>query len=164
MTKNPSTRNPSTENPSTGSSPARITLRDGDWPDPPASPESAAFVEAAREGRFLLRRCTACGKAHWYPRSSCPFCLGETAWEEASGEGTIYSYTMLAREDPPRTIAYVTLAEGPTMLTSLVDCEAESLAIGQPVRLVFAQSRNGTPVPCFRPVEAAEPSQAGPVP
>ncbi len=62
-----------------------IDRRDGLWPDPPESPESAAFVAAAREGRFLLRRCIACGKAHWYPRARCPFCLGETAWEEASG-------------------------------------------------------------------------------
>jgi uncharacterized protein len=136
----------------------RITLRDGDWPDPPSSPEAEPFVAAAREGRFLLRRCTSCGKAHGYPRALCPFCAGETAWEEASGQGTIYSYTVLAREDPPRTVAYVTLAEGPTMMTSLVECDAEALAIGQPVRLVFARSRNGTPVPCFRPAGPDDPA------
>ncbi len=81
-------------------------------PDPPESPESTAFVAAAREGRFLLRRCIACGKAHWYPRARCPFCFGETAWEEASGRGTVYSYTVLAREAPPRSLAYVALEEG----------------------------------------------------
>ncbi len=140
----------------------QLPLRDGDWPDPPASPEAAPFVAAAREGRFLLRRCAACGKAHWYPRELCPFCFGETAWEEASGDGTVYSYTVLTREDPPRAIAYVTLAEGPTMLTSLVECEAGEIAVGQRVRLVFAASRNGTPVPCFRPVEAGDPSEADP--
>lgn len=131
----------------------QITTRDGAWPDPPASPESAPFVDAAREGRFLLRRCTACGKAHWYPRSLCPFCFGETAWEEASGRGTIYSYTVLARETPPRTIAYVTLDEGPTIMTSLIACETDALAIGQAVTLVFERSQNGTPVPCFQPAE-----------
>jgi len=138
----------------------RIPLRDGDWPDPPASPDSAPFVAAAKEGRFLLRRCTACAKAHWYPRSLCPFCFGETAWEEASGNGTIYSVTVLTREDPVRTVAYVTLAEGPTMLTSLVDCDAQALAICQPVRLVFAHSRNGTPVPCFRPADPGHGSRS----
>jgi uncharacterized OB-fold protein len=142
-----------------GVSSTRIPLRDGDWPDPPASPEAAPFWAAAREGRFLLRRCTACGKAHWYPRTLCPFCLGETAWEEASGEGTIYSVTVLPREDPVRTVAYVTLAEGPTMLTSVVACDPHALAIGQPVRLVFARSRNGTPVPCFRLVAAGGPPE-----
>ncbi|MCF4123928.1 Zn-ribbon domain-containing OB-fold protein [Methylobacterium sp. SyP6R] len=146
----------------TETSSTRIPLRDGDWPDPPASPDSAPFVAAAREGRFLLRRCAACGKAHWYPRALCPFCFGETAWEEASGEGTIYSYTVLAREDPPRTVAYVTLAEGPTMLTSLVDCDPQALAISLPVQLVFASSRDGTPVPCFRPAGAGDPPEPAP--
>ncbi|BAQ50142.1 MULTISPECIES: Zn-ribbon domain-containing OB-fold protein [Methylobacterium] len=128
-----------------------IDCRDGLWPDPPESPESTAFVAAAREGRFLLRRCIACGKAHWYPRARCPFCFGETAWEEASGRGTVYSYTVLAREAPPRSLAYVALEEGPIMLTSLVSCNSSSLAVGQAVTLVFERSQNGTPVPCFRP-------------
>ena len=39
-------------------------------PAPPASPESVEFVAAAKEGRFLIRRCTACGKPHWYPARS----------------------------------------------------------------------------------------------
>ena len=129
-----------------------IPSRDGTWPDPPASPDSAPFVAAAREGRFLLRRCTACHKAHWYPRALCPFCFGDTAWEEASGRGTIYSYTVMPREAPPRTLAYVTLEEGPTLLTSLVACDPAGLAIGQPVTLVFESTQAGIPVPCFRPV------------
>ncbi|GJD49006.1 hypothetical protein OPKNFCMD_1732 [Methylobacterium crusticola] len=126
-------------------------MPDRPWPNPPPSPESAPFVEAARQGRFLIRRCTACGRAHWYPRALCPFCFGETAWEEASGAGTIYSYTVLRRETPPRTIAYVTLAEGPTVMTSLVACDPDALAIGQPVQVVFEASEDGTPVACFRP-------------
>lgn len=129
----------------------QIPTRDGTWPDPAPSPESVEFLAAAREGRFLLRRCNGCGRAHWYPRTLCPFCFGTTEWENASGEGTIYSYTILARETPPRAVAYVTLAEGPTILTSLVACESEALAIGQPVRLVFEWSQAGLPVPCFRP-------------
>ena len=42
-------------------------------PAPPVTPESAPFFEAAAAGKFLLRRCTACGRAHWYPRAVCPF-------------------------------------------------------------------------------------------
>lgn len=120
-------------------------------PSPPASPESAAFVAAAKEGRFLIRRCTACGKPHWYPRAVCPFCFGETAWEEASGKGTIYSYSVMRRVDPPFAIAYVTLAEGPVMMTNLVDCDFDALKIDQAVALVFKPSQDGTPVPCFTP-------------
>jgi hypothetical protein len=120
-------------------------------PNPPITPESAPFFEAATQGRFLIRRCGSCGKAHWYPRALCPFCFGETAWEEASGDGTIYSYSVMRRTSPPYAIGYVTLAEGPTMMTNLVDCDFDSLAIGQDVSLVFRASADGTPIPCFRP-------------
>ena len=119
--------------------------------DPPLTPESAPFYEAAREGRFLLRRCGGCGKTHWYPRAVCPHCLGETAWEEVSGRGRIYSYSVMRRADPVYTIAYVTLEEGPTMMTNLVDCDIDGLAIGQEVEIAWTPSANGTPVPCFKP-------------
>ena len=122
------------------------------FPAPPASPESAAFYAAAAEGRFLLPRCTACSRSHWYPRSICPFCQGPVEWTEASGDGVIYSYSIMRRPEPARTIAYVTLAEGPTMLTSLVDCDLEALRIGQPVRLAWQPTEgSGPPIPCFTP-------------
>ena len=120
-------------------------------PAPPVNPESEAFYAAAAEGRFLLRRCTACGKAHWYPRALCPFCFGATEWAEATGRGVIYSFSVMRRADPPYAIAYVTLAEGPTMMTNLVDCDFDALRIGQTVALVFKPSDGGPPVPCFRP-------------
>ena len=126
-------------------------MRARQLPDPPLTPESEPFFAAAREGRFMIRRCRACGRAHWYPRAACPFCFGETAWEAASGRGTIYSYSVMRRVDPPYAIAYVTLAEGPTMLTNLIDCDFDGLRIGQPVEVAFAPSAAGFPGPCFRP-------------
>jgi uncharacterized protein len=119
-------------------------------PAPPITPESAPFYEAAAEGRFLIRRCTQCRKPHWYPRAVCPFCFGATEWEEASGKGTIYSYSVMRRVSPPFCMAYVTLAEGPTMMTNIVDSDLDALSIGQDVTLVFKPSENGPPVPCFR--------------
>ena len=118
---------------------------------PPANPETIAFNAAAAEGRFLIRRCVACGKPHWYPRAVCPFCFGETRWEPASGKGEIYSYSVMRRLPVPYAIAYVTLAEGPTMMTNLVACDFDALRIGQKVKLVFMPSTGGAPVPCFTP-------------
>jgi uncharacterized protein len=120
--------------------------------DPEPTPETEAFWAAAREGRFLIRRCTACGKVHWYPRTLCPLChSSDTVWEEGSGKGTIYSFSVMRRADPAFVMAYVTLAEGPTMMTNIIQCETDALAIGQPVELVFQPSKSGIPVPCFRP-------------
>ena len=121
------------------------------FPAPPVTPESAEFYKAAAEGHFLIRRCVACGKPHWYPRAICPFCFGATVWEEASGRGSIYSFSVMRRTTPQAAIAYVTLAEGPTMMTALVDCDFDALRIGQEVRLVFKPSDGGPPVPCFAP-------------
>jgi uncharacterized OB-fold protein len=124
-------------------------------PAPKTNPETQAFWDAAAQGRFLIRRCTACGKAHWYPRKTCPFCWGEeTEWAEASGRGTIYSYSVMRRAAEPYVVAYVTLAEGPTMLTNLVDCDIDALAIGQEVRLKFSPSEGGPPVPTFTIAES----------
>ena len=59
-------------------------------PAPAVNVESKPFWDAAAEGRFLIKRCTACGKAHWYPRAICPFCASAaTVWEASPGEGVI---------------------------------------------------------------------------
>jgi uncharacterized protein len=120
---------------------------------PVVTVETQAFWNAAREGRFIIPICTACGKAHWYPRAICPFCSSDkTAWREGSGRGTIYTFSIMRRVKEPYAIAHVTLAEGPTMLTNIVDCEFDGLRIGQPVAVVFKETENGPPVPMFKPV------------
>ncbi len=123
-------------------------------PAPQPDPESAPYWQAAAEGRLLIRRCTGCGEAHHYPRSFCPFCFcGDTRWEEVSGRGTIYTFSVMRRAAVPYAIAYVTLAEGPTMMTNIVEADLDSLRIGQPVELLFQDSDAGPPVPMFRRVQ-----------
>ncbi len=112
----------------------------------------AAYWQAARAGRLLLKHCRDCGKTHYYPRPLCPFCMSsDTQWLEACGEGTIYSWSVERRGTPPYAIAFVALPEGPTLLTNIVDCDLDSLAIGQKVKLTF-ETREDQPVPVFRPV------------
>jgi uncharacterized OB-fold protein len=50
------------------------------------------------------------------------------------------------------TIAYVTLTEGPTMLTNIVDAVPSELRVDQPVEVTFRSSKDGGMVPMFRPV------------
>ena len=122
------------------------------FPAPQPNPETKLFWEAATEGRLLLKRCRSCGEVHYYPRAYCPFCgSGETEWQPASGGGTIYSYSVMRRAEAPYAIAYVTLDEGVTMMTNLVDCDLDAIRIGQRVRLVFKPTEGGPPVPTFTP-------------
>jgi len=118
---------------------------------PVTTPEAEPYWQAAAQGRLLLRRCRTCAKPHFYPRSLCPFCLGETDWETASGTGTIYSFSIMRHAPQPYVMAYVRLAEGPTMMTNIVDCAFEDVHIGQSVRVVFKPSDGGPPVPMFTP-------------
>ena len=121
-------------------------------PAPPANPETKAFWDAASQGKLLIKRCTSCGQSHYYPRALCPFCgSAATEWQTASGAGTIYSYSVMRLAEVPYAIAYVTLAEGVTMMTNLVDCDFDALKIGQRVRVVFKPTEGGPPVPTFTP-------------
>lgn len=120
-------------------------------PAPPENPESAAFYAAARLGRFLIGRCTGTGRLFWHPRAVSPFDGGPAELVPASGRGVIYSFSVMRRVEPPYALAYVTLAEGPTMMTNLVDGDFDRFRIGQAVELVWKPASDGTPVPCFRP-------------
>ena len=121
-------------------------------PAPEANPETRPFWEAAAKGRLLIGKCASCGKPHYYPRAICPLC-GSDATElvEASGRGTVYSYSVMRRVPVPYALAYVTLEEGVTMMTNIVDCDLDAIRIGQRVRLVFKPSDGGPPVPMFAP-------------
>lgn len=121
-------------------------------PPPVVAVDMQAFWNAAREHRLVVPTCGACGGAHWYPRAICPFCgSARVRWRDASGKGTIYTFSVMRRAKEPYAIAYVTLAEGPTMLTNIVDCDFDALAVGRPVAVVFKDTENGPPLPMFRP-------------
>ncbi|GGX46430.1 Zn-ribbon domain-containing OB-fold protein [Streptomyces fructofermentans] len=112
-------------------------------------PEADAFTRpywaAAAEGHLLLRRCGDCGRAHHYPREFCPRCWSEdVAWERASGRATLYTWSVVHRNDlppfgsrTPYTAAVVDLAEGPRMMTEVVDCPAEALRVGMDLLVAF---------------------------
>lgn len=115
-------------------------------------PETKAFWSELAEGRFTLRHCRACERAHWYPRAICPHCASpETEWRPASGQGTIYSYSIARTTAEPFAIAYVTLAEGPTMMTNIVGSDFAEIAIGKAVEIAFGhQVEDGITLPVFR--------------
>ena len=114
--------------------------------------ENKPYWEAAGQGKLVLRKCNSCGKMHHYPRTICPHChSSDTAFVEASGRGEIYSYSVTRQAKPPYVIAYVTLEEGVTMLTNVVDCDLEGLSIGQKVKVKFLDAGEGMALPVFAP-------------
>lgn len=130
-------------------------------PAPRVTPETERFWEATDDERLLFRRCDDCGEAHHYPRSRCPFCFSDrTEWFEASGEGTVYSYTVTHQngepydEATPYVLAYVELAEGPRVMTNVVGVEPDEVYVGQEVMVVFDETGEGYSLPRFTPVSS----------
>ncbi|GGR24132.1 OB-fold domain-containing protein [Streptomyces netropsis] len=120
------------------------------------------YWEAAAEGRLLIRRCrtVGCARPHHYPREFCPYCWGEDVeWEEASGRATLYTWSVVHRNDLPPfgerlpyVAAVVDLAEGPRMMTEVVDCPEAGLGIGMRLRVRFrACGDPAVSVPVFGP-------------
>ena len=118
---------------------------------PDIDPFTRTYWDAAADGRLLVRRCRACGRAHHYPREFCPYCWSEQVdWEEASGRATLYTWSTVHRNDlppfagrTPYVAAVVDLAEGPRMMTQIVDCAEAELAAGMRLRVLY---RDGKPV------------------
>ena len=120
--------------------------------DTNSNPETKRVFDAASDGKLIVPKCNSCGRSHWYPRAICPHCFSQDlAWNAASGKGTIYSLSVMKRAEVPYAIAYVTLDEGPTMMTNIVDCDLDSIRIGQKVKLTFVPSEGGPSMPMFTP-------------
>ena len=129
-------------------------MSERDFPVPAISIETEAYWAGANDGKLLMKRCTDCDKTHFYPRAICPYCQSaNTEWYEASGKGVIYSYSVMRRGENPYAIAYVTVDEGVTMLSNIVECDYDGLSIGQAVEVAFRKCSDGQQsVPVFRPV------------
>ena len=125
------------------------------YPQPSVTVETQPFWDGTAKGILLLKRCRDCGETHYYPRALCPFCFsGETEWYEASGQGRIYTFSVMRRVPTPYVIAFVTLAEGVSMMTNIVECDLDAVAIGQDVQLTFRETEGGYALPVFTPVAA----------
>jgi hypothetical protein len=120
---------------------------------------TAPYWKATAEGRFLLPRCEACGRRHFYPRPACPHCGSDrVAWAEASGGGTVYSYSVVHRApgpafagDVPYVVAIVKTDEGPHLLSRIVGIAPDAVRIGTKVRVRFDRVSEDAALPVFGP-------------
>lgn len=76
-------------------------------------------------------------------------------WEEASGLGTLYTWSVVRRNDlapfgerVPYVTAVVTLDEGPRMLSNLVDVDEAEVRIGMRLRVTWQDDGDYT-LPVF---------------
>jgi len=79
-------------------------------------------------------------------------------WEQAQGTGTVYTFSVVHKNDLPPfnerlpyVAAIVELDEGPRLMTNVVDCGVSDVAVGMPVEVTFRAIDENLTIPVFRP-------------
>jgi uncharacterized OB-fold protein len=119
----------------------------------------APFWAAAREGRLVLQRCGKCGRFHFPAVETCSGCLTSDSltWVDASGAGEVFSCVVMHQlyhpafaAEVPYAVVDVKLAEGPRMISRVVDCTPGDLRIGMVVEVAFEPASEEFHLPVFR--------------
>jgi uncharacterized protein len=128
-------------------------------PLPVVDDDTRAYWAGLARGELLLQHCADCGAVQFYQRGMCGRCLGpRIEHRRASGRGTVYSFSTVYRppsaefrDDVPYTVVLVALAEGPRMLSTLVECPPDRARVGLPVEIVYDRVSDEITLPRFRP-------------
>ncbi len=132
--------------------------------DPYANEATQPFWDAALRGVLTVSRCRTCGNCLLPPAPVCFQCQGEAfEWVELPGTGTIYSFTVVRhplRPDLADVVPYVsgvieldgTQGAGCRMIANIIECDPDSVRIGDKVRVVFDRVSDTYAVPRFTPL------------
>jgi uncharacterized protein len=126
------------------------------WPVPPRTLDTSFFWDGADQGELRIQACGSCGQLRHPPRPGCPAC-GSFDWTYvvSAGSGTVYSFAIHHRPpvpgpELPYVSAIIELDEGVRMLSDIVETQADQLAMGLRVRVVFREVAPRLTLPVFR--------------
>jgi uncharacterized OB-fold protein len=129
-------------------------------PVPVVNTWARPFWDAAKQERLIIQKCSACGMHVFYPRIACPHCSSDDLeWVEASGKGTVYSFTVVEANAPsaflgdvPFVVAVIRLQEGVQMLSNVIGCDPYDVVCDMPVEVSFEELNDEFTLPKFKPV------------
>jgi uncharacterized OB-fold protein len=120
------------------------------------------FWAGARDHKLICARCAACGTYRMPPTPFCPKCNSQdTLWPEMSGRATVYSFTVVRHpvtpdliSSVPYVLAVVELddAPGARLFTNIVECDPDSVRVGQAVEVAWDDVGGDVTIPRFAPV------------
>lgn len=130
---------------------------------PRPTPETEAYWQGCRNHELLIQRCVQCSEFQFYPRIICTNCASKNLeWVKAGGQGKILTYTVVRRAvseayagDVPYVVALIRLDEGPTMMSNVVQCDPETLKIGDRVEVLFEDWSKDISIPKFSPARSS---------
>jgi uncharacterized OB-fold protein len=129
-------------------------------PPLPLDPQGGVLARhqaALNEGRFLIQRCSGCGRAVYFPRELCPHCgHGDLAFVSPVGTGTVYAVTTVRRKAEAGgdyNVSLIDLDEGVRLMSRVEGLPDTGLRIGQRVKARVTQ-HNGQGLVVFDPLAA----------
>lgn len=130
-------------------------------PLPVLNDANGPYWESARERRLRLPQCSKCSR-YFYPLTPrCPSCLSaELRWQEVSGRGTLVTWNVMHQvydkafaDLAPYVVGVVQLAEGPKVISNIVDCDPAVLRTGLPLQLSYLEVNDEVTLPVYYPTE-----------
>ena len=100
--------------------------------------------EIPQRYRYEAAKCDGCGQVHFPPRLVCRQCKGRKFSKTVlAQDGVVDTFTVIRvapsgfGDEAPYAVGIIRLADGVKITAQIVDCDVETLAIGDPVRLEF---------------------------
>jgi uncharacterized OB-fold protein len=132
-------------------------------PLPQPTTDSQPFWDGCNEGVLRIQQCQSCQSLRYPPGNRCPRCWSEEAqWVTSPGDGIVHAFTVMRRayhpgliREIPYVVAVVELAEGVRIITNIVGCQPEEVAVGMAVGAVFTELVPGVRVVKFMPRDGA---------
>lgn len=122
--------------------------------------DSQPFWEATKNHELRYQQCDSCSTLVFYPRSHCTGCVGgQLSWKTASGQGRVYTFSVVRqsyhpffRGLVPYAVGWIDLDEGPRLLANIAGVEdpTRDIEIGQRVRVTW-EDHEDVSIPVFVP-------------
>lgn len=128
-------------------------------PIPQPEEMNAEFYAHCAAGRLAIQRCNDCQAWRHLPRYMCAECgSARWSWQNVSGAGRLYSWTVTHRAmhpafaaDVPYVVAIVELEEGPRLVAPLRGIAGGDLHLDRALRVDFERLSDAISLPVFRP-------------
>ncbi|MFN3236543.1 MAG: Zn-ribbon domain-containing OB-fold protein [Pseudomonadales bacterium] len=116
------------------------------------------FWAGTKEKEFRYQQCKDTGEVIFYPRRhSTASTNNNLEWKVASGNATLYSYSVVRqsyhpffRNLVPYVVAWIDLEEGPRILSNVTDVAPEDVEIGMKLQLHWEEHEELS-IPLFKP-------------
>ena len=121
--------------------------------------DTEAFWQATKRGELMLQYCPDSKQFQHFPRPVSIYSgRRNLQWRKVSGKGTIYACTIVRVPGPglegrlPLSVVTVELEEGVRILGNVLNCDPDTVAIGQPVELAWDRIDDDVQYPAFNVV------------